>query len=78
MPPGPVHQLNHSACQTDFTPWMVLDTVKIQDAGEGKKSIASDLEAVLRKIENWHQGSIAGYQISFRDTRSRAPHRVEW
>src|SRR5262249_38137834 len=29
--------------------WMVLDIVKIQDAGEGEKSVASDLEAVLRK-----------------------------
>ena len=77
MPPGPVHQLNRSACQADFTYRMVLDIVKIRDAGEGEKSGASDLEAVLRKIENWHQGSIAGYQISFRDTEGLEGH-IEW
>jgi hypothetical protein len=44
---------------------MVLDVVRIQDTGKGAKSVADDLEAVLRKIENWHQGSIAGYRIMY-------------
>jgi hypothetical protein len=44
---------------------MVLNVVKIQDTENGKKSVADDLEAVLRKIENWHQGSIAGYGIIY-------------
>jgi hypothetical protein len=35
---------------------MTPATVKIQDTGKGKKSVADDLEAVLRKIEYWHQG----------------------
>lgn len=60
-----VHQLNRSACQADFTYTMVLDIVKIQDTSKGEKSVADDLEAVLRKIEDWHQRSIAGYRISF-------------
>jgi hypothetical protein len=45
-------------------------------------SVTSDgLEAVLRKIEHWHQGSIAGYRISFQDAKDlsrlkRAPDYV--
>jgi hypothetical protein len=35
------------------------ESIKIQDTGKGAKSVAEDLEAVLRKIESWHQGSIA-------------------
>jgi hypothetical protein len=26
-------------------------------------------QGVLKKTEGWHQGSIAGYSISYRDTR---------
>jgi hypothetical protein len=29
---------------------MVLDVIKIQDTGKGEKSVAEDLEAVLKKI----------------------------
>ena len=39
--------------------------------------MADGLEAVLRKIEDWHQGSIAGYRISFQDTEGHE-HDVEW
>jgi hypothetical protein len=28
-----------------------------------------DIEAVLRKIEYWHQGSVAGFKIKYRDER---------
>jgi hypothetical protein len=38
---------------------MVLDVVKMQDRGKREKSVADDLEAVLRKIEHWHRESIA-------------------
>ncbi len=31
--------------------------------------MADDFEAVLRNIEDWHQGLIAGYRISYRDTQ---------
>ena len=63
MPPDPAHQLNRSACQADFTYTMVLDVVKIQDTGKREESVADDLEAVLRNIENSRQGSIAGYRM---------------
>jgi hypothetical protein len=56
VPPDPAHRLNPSGCKADFTYTMVLDVVKIQDTGKGEKSVADDLEAVLKKIEDWHQG----------------------
>jgi hypothetical protein len=56
---------------------MTPRTIKIQDTGKGKKSVGDDLEAVLRKIEHWHQGSIARYRISCRGTQG-AEHLIEW
>ncbi|MGA8658707.1 MAG: hypothetical protein WB586_21435 [Chthoniobacterales bacterium] len=56
---------------------MILKEIKIQDTGKGAKSVAEDLEAVLSKIEHWHQGSIAGYRISFQD-RQGAWHKLGW
>jgi hypothetical protein len=47
---------------------MTVKTIKIQDTGKGPKLVADDLQAVLRKIEECHQGSIAGYSISYQDT----------
>jgi hypothetical protein len=77
MLPNPAHQLNCSDCKADFTYTIVLDVVKIQDTGRSEKSVTDDLKAVLRKIEDWHQGSIAGYRIIY-----RAPDgtwtNVEW
>jgi hypothetical protein len=29
--------------------------------------VTNDIEAVLRKIEYWHQGSIAAFKIMYRD-----------
>jgi hypothetical protein len=31
MPPDPIHQLNNSACQADFSYAMLLGIVKIQE-----------------------------------------------
>ena len=59
MPPDLAHQFNPSGCQADFTYALTPSTITIQDTGKGKKSVTNDLEAVLRKIEYWHQGSIA-------------------
>ena len=52
-------------------------SLRFKTWGKGAKSVADDLEAVLRKIEDWHQGSIAGYRISFQDTEGHE-HDVEW
>ena len=77
MPDDPVHQFNPSACQADFTYTITPVTVEILDTGKGKKAVADDLEAVLRRIEYWHQGSIARYRISYRSSLG-AEHFIEW
>ena len=68
MAPDPAQQLNRSACQADFTYSMTLDLIKICDLNLGNKSVTNDIENVLRKIEAWHQGSIAGVRIMYRDS----------
>jgi hypothetical protein len=68
MPPEPAHQLNLSVCQADFTYSITLDLIKIVDLNLGNKSVTNDIENVLRKIEAWHQGSIAGFKIMYRDS----------
>ena len=77
MPPEPVHQFNPSPCQADFTYTIMPVAVEIQDTGKGKKSVADDLEAVLRKIEYWLQGSIARCRITYQSTQG-TEHLVEW
>ena len=77
MPPDLANQFNPLACQADFTYAMTPKTVEIQDTGKGKKSVGDDLEAVLLKIEYWHQSSIARYRISYRSTQG-TEHLIEW
>jgi hypothetical protein len=43
MPPDLANQFNPSPCQADFTYTIIPGTVKIQDTGKGKKSVADDL-----------------------------------
>jgi hypothetical protein len=76
-PPDLAHQFNPSACQADFTYALTPRTITIQDTDKGKKSVADDLEAVLRKMEYWHQGSIARYRITYQSTQG-TEHMVEW
>lgn len=68
MSVDPTGQLNRLECKAEFTYTMVLNLVKIRDTGKGAKSVPDDLEGVLRKIEAWHQGSIAGYRVMYRDS----------
>lgn len=78
MPPDPASQRNRTECQEDFTYTMTVNAIKNQGTGKGAKSVADDLEAVLRKIEAWHQGSIAGHKISFRDAAPGLEQHVRW
>jgi hypothetical protein len=41
--------------------------ISIVDTGLGSRSVIDDLEAVWRKIEYWHQGSIGDFKIMYRD-----------
>ena len=54
MPPDLANLFNPLACQADFAYAITPRIIEIQDTGKGKKSVANDLEAVLRKIEYWH------------------------
>ena len=72
----PASFANPVATQADFTCSMTLNVIKIQDTGKGAKSVAEDLEAVLRKIEYWHQGSVATGRRYLKEplsTRERRP-----
>jgi hypothetical protein len=63
---------HESVTQADFTYSVTPDTISITDKGKGRLSVKDDIEAVLRKIEYWHQGSIAGFKIWYRDENGRA------
>ena len=56
-----------AATRADFTYKITSNTITIADTTLGKLSVTEDIDAVLRKIEHWHQGSIAGFKIMYRD-----------
>jgi hypothetical protein len=51
--------------------------IAITDTGLGQRSVAGDIEAVLRKIEYWHQGSVSSFKIMCRDGKGFW-HAVRW
>ena len=51
----------------DFTYKITLNTISIIDTNLGRRLVTNDIDAVLRKIEYWHQGSISGFKIMYRD-----------
>ena len=51
--------------------------ISISDTGLGTRGVTEDIEAVLRKIEFWHQGSIASFKIMCRDGKGFW-RRVGW
>jgi len=53
--------------RADFTYEITPSTISITDTTLGKLSVTEDIEAVFRKIEHWHQGSIAKFKIMCRD-----------
>jgi len=63
--------------EADFSYKITPDTISITDTGLGKRSVANDIEAVLRKIEFWHQGSIASFKITYQDEHG-AWNPVRW
>ena len=56
---------------------MRVNRIKIIDLNGGKASVTNDIENVLRKIEAWHQGSIAGYRIMYRGSDGYGDG-IEW
>jgi len=51
--------------------------ISITDTGLGQCSVLEDIEAVLRKIEHWHQGSVTSFKIMCRDAKGFW-HGVRW
>jgi hypothetical protein len=45
------------------------DVISIVDLDLGCKSVTNDMENVLRRIEYYHQGSIARFSIIYRDSK---------
>ena len=59
---------NPAKTRAEFTYSMVLKRIKIIDLNRGTASVTYDIENVLRKIEAWHQGSIASFRIMYKDS----------
>jgi hypothetical protein len=67
MSSDPVSTTNPAASRADFTYAITPTTLVITDTGRGTKSVAEDLQAVLRRIEHWHQGSVAHLDLTVID-----------
>jgi hypothetical protein len=63
--------------RADFTYKTTSEVILIVDTGLGQRSVTEDIEAVLRKLEHWHQGSIAKFKIMCRDGKGFW-HAVRW
>jgi hypothetical protein len=63
--------------RADFIYKITPTVISINDTGLGSRSVAEDIEAALRKIEYWHQGSIASFKIMGRDGKGFW-HKVHW
>ena len=61
----------------DFTYKISPALISITDTGLGTRAVIMDIEAVLRKIEYWHQGSISSFKIMCWDGKGFW-HRVDW
>jgi hypothetical protein len=79
LPQDLVTIANPELCRADFTYSITPTKLVICDTGKGEKSVIEDLPAVLRKIEYWHQGSVAHFELTLIDANGRktAPGVVE-
>src|SRR6516225_7033 len=66
-----------AATRAEFTYRITPKTITITDTTLGKLSVTKDIDAVLRKIEYWHQGSIAAFKIMYR-VEHRGWNGVRW
>jgi hypothetical protein len=53
--------------RADFTYSITPTTLIVTDTGRGTKSVAEDMEAVLRRIEHWHHGSVGHLELTVVD-----------
>jgi len=69
--------ITEAATRADFTYKIRPNTITITDTTLGRLSVTKDIDAVLRKFEHWHQGSIAAFKIMYRDENG-ARNDVRW
>ena len=67
MPSDPVSTTNPTASRADFTYSITPTTLIVKDTGRDTKTVVEDLQAVLRRIEHWHQGSLAHLDLTVID-----------
>jgi hypothetical protein len=63
--------------RADFTYKITPTLISITDTGLSQLPVIDDIEAVLRKIKYWHQGSISKFKIMCRDGKGFW-HGVRW
>jgi len=63
--------------RADFIYKITPTLISITDTGLGQRSVADDIEAVLRKIEHWHQDAITSFKIMSKDGKGFW-HIVHW
>src|SRR5262245_30766418 len=63
--------------RADFSYKISPTVISISDTGLGSRVVTEDIEAVLRKIEYWHQDSITKFKIMCRDGKGFW-HGVRW
>jgi hypothetical protein len=63
--------------RADFTYNISPTVISVVDTDLGQRSVTEDIEAVLQKIEYWHQGSISSFKIICRDGKGFW-HGVHW
>ena len=68
---------NRPPTKADFTYKIGPDAIEIVDTGRGRLSVTEDLEAVMRRLEYWHMGSLSGFKITCRD-QNGTWHEVKW
>lgn len=73
----PVTIGNPCRCKADFSYSITPTKLIIRDTGKGTKSVLDDLPAVIRRIEHWHQGSIAAFDITIFDPAGNLVKRIE-
>ena len=63
--------------RADFTYTITPTLISIADTGLGRCSVLEDIEAVLHKIDYWHQGSISSFKAMCRDGKGFW-HDIHW
>jgi len=62
--------LDGKVVASGFRLFDLRQVISIVDLDLGNRSVTNDIENVLRKIEYYHQGSIVGFKIMYRDSES--------